>query len=162
MLVTIDNIPYYLCCRCLGRRSGPVLSGRTCKRRLGEVYNGQPKKKPNVAVREPARSSRKLVEVYNGDILYPTAITNVANNCHISAIVQCLSSHLLLTNSLQVIPVTNLVPSSLEPRLSIPDFVSQLFFSRLRDKIRNGKPGFEANLQQRKAGRGLGTRLPSH
>ena len=26
---------------------------------------------------------------------------------------------------------------SLEPRLSVPDFVSQL------DKIRNGKPGFE-------------------
>ena len=39
------------------------------------------RKKPNVAVRGPARSSIKLVEVYNGDILYPTGIANnrVAN-----------------------------------------------------------------------------------
>ena len=42
---------------------------------------------------------------------------------------------------------------SLEPRLSILDFVSQLwrkigrrFFPKLRDKIWNGEPGFEANL----------------
>ena len=33
---------------------------------------------------------------------------------------------------------------SLEPRLPVPDFVSQLW-SKLRDKIRNGEPGFEAN-----------------
>ena len=67
-------------------------------RRLGEVYNGQPKKKPNVAVRAPARSNRKLVEVYNGDILYPTGIANVANNCYISAIMQCLSNHPKMTS----------------------------------------------------------------
>ena len=37
--------------------------------------------------------------------------------------------------------------SSLEPRLSIPDFVSQLsdFSLKLRDKIPNGKSGFEAS-----------------
>ena len=29
---------------------------------------------------------------------------------------------------------------SLEPRVSVPDFVSQL-----RDKIQNGEPGFEAS-----------------
>ena len=44
---------------------------------------------------------------------------------------------------------------SLEPRLSVPDFVSQ------RDKIRNGKPGFEATssrrlLQATKTGRSPG------
>ena len=39
--------------------------------------------------------------------------------------------------------------NSLEPRLSVLDFVSQLwrktdFSPKLQDKIRNGKPGFEA------------------
>ena len=68
-------------------------------RKLGEVYNGQPKKKPNVAVRPPERRSRrKLVEVYNGDILYPTGVANVANNCYISAIMQCLSNHPKMTS----------------------------------------------------------------
>ena len=33
--------------------------------------------------------------------------------------------------------------SSLGPRLSVPDFVSQ-FSPKLRDKIRSGKPGFKA------------------
>ena len=42
--------------------------------------------------------------------------------------------------------------ASLEPRLSVPDFVSQLwrkidFSPKLRDKIRNGKPGFEARQE---------------
>ena len=31
----------------------------------------------------------------------------------------------------------------LKPRLSVPDFVSQLWRSKLRDKIWNGEPGFE-------------------
>ena len=35
--------------------------------------------------------------------------------------------------------------SSLEPRLSVPDFVSQLW---RKIKIRNGKPGFEASCNQ--------------
>ena len=33
---------------------------------------------------------------------------------------------------------------SLEPRLSVPDIVSQLCKLKQRDEIRNGKPGFEA------------------
>ena len=33
--------------------------------------------------------------------------------------------------------------TSLEPRLSVPDFVSQLC-PKLQDEIQNGKPGFEA------------------
>ena len=40
---------------------------------------------------------------------------------------------------------------SLEPRLSVPDFVSQLWRKiapKLRDKIRNGKPGFKAISNQ--------------
>ena len=36
------------------------------------------------------------------------------------------------------------VYASLEPRLSVPDFVSQHFSPKLRDKIRNRKAGFEA------------------
>ena len=43
--------------------------------------------------------------------------------------------------------------SSLEPRLSVLDFVAQLwrtdFSPKLWDKIRNGKPGFEASLAVR-------------
>ena len=35
--------------------------------------------------------------------------------------------------------------SSLEPRLSVPGFVSRLS-PKLQDKIRNGKPGFEASV----------------
>ena len=42
---------------------------------------------------------------------------------------------------------------SLKPKLSVPDFVSKLwrkirFFPKLRDKIQNGKPGFEATKMQ--------------
>ena len=45
---------------------------------------------------------------------------------------------------------TKLLLISLKPRLSVPDFVSQLwrkidFSPKLQDKIQNGKPGFEAN-----------------
>ena len=43
------------------------------------------------------------------------------------------------------VPVQRL--SSLEPRLSVPDFVSQLW-RKLRDKIWNGKPVFEASVWQ--------------
>ena len=45
--------------------------------------------------------------------------------------------------------------ASLKPRLSIPDFISQLwrkiggtdFSPKLQDKIQNGKPGFEASIK---------------
>ena len=61
-------------------------------RRIGEV-NGQPKKKSSVATVGPTKRRRKLVEVYDQDILYPTGIANVANNCYVSAIMQCLCSN---------------------------------------------------------------------
>ena len=39
------------------------------------------------------------------------------------------------------------VSDSLEPRLSVLGFVSQIrCFSKLQDKVRNGKPGFEASV----------------
>ena len=51
-------------------------------------------------------------------------------------------------------PVIKATPApSLEPRFSVPDFVSQFKLRqiklqqiKLRDKIRNGEPGFEATL----------------
>ena len=48
---------------------------------------------------EPAKS-RKCVEIYNADILFPTGITNVANNCYISAVMQaqCLFNHPRMTS----------------------------------------------------------------
>ena len=51
------------------------------------------KKKSYAAALGPASSGRKPGEVYNGDILYPTGITNVANNCYINAVVQYLFKH---------------------------------------------------------------------
>ena len=51
------------------------------------------KKKSHAAALGPASSGSKPGEVYNGDILYPTGITNVANNCYINAVVQCLFNH---------------------------------------------------------------------
>ena len=51
------------------------------------------KKKSYAAALGPADRGRKPGEVYSGDILFPTGITNVANNCYINAVVQCLCNH---------------------------------------------------------------------
>ena len=68
------------------------------------------KKKSYAAALGP---ERKPGEVYNGDILYHTGISNVARNCYLSAIMQCCATirrcHLSFTNSLQAIPITAVV-----------------------------------------------------
>ena len=57
------------------------------------------------------------------------------------------SLHNLPSPHTPALPLSTYLTSSLEPRLSILDFVSQLWRKigpKLRNKIPNGKPGFEA------------------
>ena len=45
-----------------------------------------------------ACQKQKVCGDYNADILFPTGITNVANNCYISAVMQCLFNHPRMTS----------------------------------------------------------------
>ena len=58
---------------------------------------------------------------------------------------QCAEGHPLHTCTLQHCTPRKHI-CSLKPSLSVPNFVSQLWRKMLRDKIRNGKPGFEASI----------------
>ena len=62
------------------------------QRRLGEVYNGQPNKKTNVAVIAPARSSI-ILSLWKSTVEIFFTLTEIAN----VAIMQCLSNHPKMT-----------------------------------------------------------------